>query len=228
MQEEPKVEAKKKRSESDQEEEEEEEEEDEYDDNGDIIAKKAPEPVFVKKDYSDRIASEFDQMIEIQDWKETIIQNSATVLAISVFNESLVYVTIIDIKMRRQTHYHKFKVNSKPTRLFQIDSSNLLVGTECGKLEHLDLTEMVTKKVYDAHPESDAGIGAIQEIKSKSPLLRGPNDDPSFRLIATASLGAPQFRLWRLNSKTRELNPYLKIETTFTEGIKFLLETQDN
>lgn len=167
-------------------------------------------------------------MLEIQDWKETIIQNSATAIAISNYNESQVYVTIIDLKMRRQNQYWKFKLDNKPTKLFQLDSHNLLVGCEGGKIEHINLTDCVIKKSYDAHPESTAGISAIIEVKSKSPLLRGPNDDPNFKLIATASLGAPQYRLWRLNSQTIELQPYLKIETTFTDGIKYLLETQDN
>jgi len=45
--------------------------------------------------------------------------------------------------------------------------------------------------VYEAHPESQAGISAIIELKSNSPLLRGENDDPAFKLIATASEGAP-------------------------------------
>lgn len=103
-----------------------------------------------------------------------------------------------------------------------------MVGTEGGKLEHLNLTDCCTRKVYSAHEESDAGISTIVEIKSKSSLLRGPNDDKNFRLIATASLGSSQFKLWRLNNQTKELLPYLTIKTTFTDGIRFLLETQEN
>lgn len=45
--------------------------------------------------------------------------------------------------------------------------------------------------------------------------------------MATASEGSKEFRLWKLNVETIELHPYLKIETTFTDGIKFLLETTD-
>jgi len=58
-------------------------------------------------------------------------------------------------------------------------------------------------------------------------LLRGKNDDPAYKLIATASEGAPQFRLWKMHVEKRELLPYLKIETTFDNGIKYLLETHD-
>lgn len=49
----------------------------------------------------------------------------------------------------------------------------------------------------------------------------------TFKLIATASLGAKEFRLWKLDLNTKSLEPYLKIETTITDGIKFLLESSD-
>jgi hypothetical protein len=49
--------------------------------------------------------------------------------------------------------------------------------------------------------------------------------EPEFRLLATASLGAKEFRLWKLSVQFQTLHPYLKIETTIVGGIKFLLET---
>ena len=48
-----------------------------------------------------------------------------------------------------------------------------------------------------------------------------------FKLLATASSGAKEFRLWKLRKSTVSLFPYLKIETTITGGIEFLLETTD-
>ena len=121
-----------------------------------------------------------------------------------------------------------FKLMNKPTRLYQIDDINLLVGTEGGKIEHWSFHENCCKKVYDAHPESDLGISAILELQTKSELLRGaPKEEDNFKLIATASEGAKEFRLWKLHMATAQLFPYLKIETTFTGGIKYLLETQD-
>jgi hypothetical protein len=102
------------------------------------------------------------------------------------------------------------------------------VGTEGGKIEHWSFHDSTCKKVYDAHPESDAGISAILELKTTSELLRGaPSSEDNFKLIATASEGAKEFRLWKLHIATAQLFPYLKIETTFTGGIKYLLETQD-
>ena len=213
---------KKKKSDSD----EDEEEEEEVDDDGNPIAKKAPEPVVPKKDFSNRVSSEKDTMIEIK-WTLNIIQSSATVLAVSNFNESFVYITIIDLKMRRQQQINRYQTTNKPTKLYQIDDNNLLVGTEGGKIEHWVFADKACKKIYDAHPESTAGISEILELKTQNELLRGTSDDDSFKLIATSSEGASQFRLWKLNLQNQELSPYLKIETTFTNGIKYLLETHE-
>lgn len=47
------------------------------------------------------------------------------------------------------------------------------------------------------------------------------------KLLATASFGAKEFRLWKLRKSTVTLQPYLKIETTIAGGIQFLLETTD-
>lgn len=137
------------------------------------------------------------------------------------------YITIIDLKMRRQHQFRRFDLKRRPTSLFQIDGGNILIGTEGGLIEHRAFCQTEPIKVYEAHPESDNGISTIIELKTRSPLLIGQVTDPSARLIATASEGAPQFRVWRLPSVKLELQPYLKIETTFTGGIKYLLETHD-
>lgn len=121
--------------------------------------------------------------------------------------------------------FEPFKLLNKPTRLYQIDANNLLIGTEKGKIEHWSFSEKACKKVYDAHPESDAGISEILELKTQSELLRGP--EGNFKLIATSSAGAKEFRLWKLDLTACTLQPYLKIETTLTNGIKYLLETTD-
>ena len=226
VQEEPAKPEPKKKS-GDEDEDEENEEEEELDEDGNPIEKKEPEPVKIEKDFSNRIASAQDKMIELKNWTETIIQSSATVIAVSNYRESFVYITIIDLKMRRQQQIKRFDLTHKPTALFQMDEGNLLIGTEGGMIEHRAYSANQPIKVYEAHPESQAGISAIIELKSNSPLLRGENDDPAFKLIATASEGAPQFRIWKMHREQRELIPFLKIETTFVNGIKFLLETHD-
>lgn len=190
MQEEVKLEPKKKKKDDDEDQDEEDEEE-ELDEDGNPIEKKEPEPVKVVKDFSNRIASEKDKMIELIGWTETIIQNSATVIAVSNYKESFVYITIIDLKMRRQHQFKRFNLAQRPTTLFQLDEENLLIGCEGGKIEQRCFSQNEPTRIYDAHPESDAGISAIIELQTSSELLRGKNDDAAFKLIATASEGAP-------------------------------------
>jgi len=168
-------------------------------------------------------------MIEIK-WNQSIIQNSATVLCISNYKQSFVNVTVIDLKTRRKNIVKSFQLTNRPTRLYQIDENNLLIGTEGGNIEHWIFDEGSCKKVYHAHPESDAGIASIIELSSKSELLRGEpyeSNKDKFKLLATASRGAKEFRLWKLDLATHELLPYLKIETTIDGGIKYLMESQD-
>ena len=133
--------------------------------------------------------------------------------------------------MRNLKFVKTFKLSNKPTYVYQIDDNNLLVGTEGGKIEHWVVDTSECKKIYDAHPESEAGISAILELTTQSELLRGepvdPNAPAEFKLIATASEGAKEFRLWKLHLETQTLYPYLKIETTITDGIKFLCESSD-
>lgn len=184
----------------------------------------------VKKDKSGRISSDRDQMIEIK-WNQSVLQSSATVLMFSNYKEAFVFIAMIDLKTSRMNKLKTFKLTNKPTKLYQVDENNILVGTEGGKIEHWVIDESVCKKIYDAHPESSEGISSILELKSKSALLRGEvyDDDapPTFKLIATASRGAKEFRLWKLNLATAAIEPYLKIETTITDGIQFLLESSD-
>lgn len=116
--------------------EEEGEEEEQVDEDGNPIPKKKPAPVVVvKKDKSGRISSEMDCMIEIK-WNHSVIQSSATVLCFSVYKESLVNIAIVDLKTRRKNNVKQFKLTNKPTKLYQIDENNILVGTEGGKIEH--------------------------------------------------------------------------------------------
>jgi hypothetical protein len=48
-----------------------------------------------------------------------------------------------------------------------LDEGNLLIGTEGGKIEHRTDDKNLGDepiRVYDAHPESEAGISAIVEL----------------------------------------------------------------
>ena len=137
-------------------------------------------------------------MIEIK-WNESVIQSSATALCFSNYRESFVNIAIVDLKTRRKNIVKTFKLQNKPTRLYQIDENNMLVGTEGGMIEHWVVDQCTCKQIYEAHPESDAGISQIVELKTNSALLRGEDhDNEDVKLIATASLGAKEFRLWKL------------------------------
>jgi hypothetical protein len=74
-------------------------------------------------------------MIEIS-WSHTVIQSSATVLAFSNYNDQVVNLGIIDLKMRNLKFVKTFKLSAKPTVLYQVDDNNMLFGTEGGKIEH--------------------------------------------------------------------------------------------
>jgi len=133
---------------------------------------KIVEPVVVKKDKSNRISSDKDQMIEIE-WNSQI-QESSTIMCFANYREAFVNVSIIDIKTRRKNNLLQLQLKASPTKLHQIDPCNLLVGTEGGKIEHWRIDgEGSLVKTYDAHPESTAGISVIMEILSKDPLIRG-------------------------------------------------------
>lgn len=105
----------------------------------------------------------------------------------------------------------------------------MLFGTEGGKIEHWTIDNGQCKNIYQAHPESDAGISSILELQTQSELLRGEPlaTSQNIKLIATASEGAKEFRLWKLNLDNQTLHPYLKIETTISGGIKYLVESTD-
>lgn len=130
-------------------------------------------PVAAKKNKENRTSSEYDKMLEIH-WSHSVIQTSATVLCFSNYKESFVNIAMIDLKTRRKNIVKTFKLSNRPTFLFQIDVNNLLVGTEGGKIEQWGIAMGTCKQIYEAHPESSAGISQIELIDSNSQLLRGP------------------------------------------------------
>lgn len=79
-------------------------------------------------------ASERDRMIELKFTLQN--QSSSTVLCFSNYNDQQILIAIVDLKTRRKNIIKTFKNQRRPTHLLQIDESNLLVGTEGGKIEH--------------------------------------------------------------------------------------------
>ena len=170
-------------------------------------------------------------MIELKGYSYVQTQSSAAILCFTNYNQSFCSIISFDIKLRRKQTIKQFNVSGKPTKLFQLDKDNILVGLEGGKIEHLRVDQDNAVKVIDAHPEAEsAGISVITELKSKSPLLRNalPDEsgDPNFRVLVTASAGSKILKLWKVD-KNFNITPYFKIETSIDDGILYLVETTD-
>jgi len=103
----------------------------------------------------------------------------------------------VDLKTRRKNIIKTFKNQRRPTYLHQIDESNLLVGTEGGLIEHWSIETDNLVSTIEAHTTSDEGVSFMLELKSDSYLLWGDQEKLEGQsLIATASLGTSDFRIW--------------------------------
>lgn len=157
-------------------------------------------------------------------------------ICFSNYKESFINISSFDLKTGRRANLKTYNLSARPTRLFHLDQSHILVGTEGGKIEHwcLDDEASVCRNVTEAHPESDAGISVITELHSQSPLFRqalpeekGPKDN--FRLLVTASAGSNIFKVWKMkvDAKNLEIFPYFQIKTTIPDSIKYFCELTD-
>lgn len=104
-------------------------------------------------------ASERDRMIELRYKLQN--QSSSTVLCFSNYNDQQILIAIVDLKTRRKNIIKTFKNLRRPTVLFQIDESNLLVGTEGGIIEHWGIESEQLISTFEAHTKSDEGISSI-------------------------------------------------------------------
>lgn len=82
---------------------------------------------------------------------------------------------------------------------------------------------------FEAHTSSDEGVSSIIELESDNYLLWGDQEKTEgSSLLASASLGSPDFRLWhmQLSGTQLTLTPHMRIETSFApgSGIRYLLE----
>ena len=176
-------------------------------------------------------ASDRDRMVELRYRLQN--QNSSTVLCFSNYNESQILLAIVDLKTRRKNIIKTFKNQRRPTYLYQIDESNLLVGTEGGMIEHWSIESDQLLNTFEAHTTSDEGISYILELHSDSYLLWGHHQrTEGTSLIATSSLGCCDFRIWMmtLDGCNLTLTPHMRVETSFPpgSGIRYLLESTEN
>jgi hypothetical protein len=173
-------------------------------------------------------ASDKDKMIELRYKLQN--QASSTVLCFSNYNESQILLAIVDLKTRRKNIIKTFKNQKRPTYLFQIDEQNLLIGTEGGLVEHWSIETDSLMNTFEAHTASEEGISYILELKSQSYLLWGEQERAEgMSLLATASLGTTEFRIWLMQLSDGcqlSLTPHMKVDTSFGpgSGIRYLLE----
>ena len=168
-------------------------------------------------------------MIEITT--KALIQTSSTMLAVSCFHEQQVIICNVDIKTRSRTIKQTFKNKQSPTFLYQIDSETLLVGNVSGKFEmwNIDhnLEEPVLIQEIDAHPGSEKGISNIIKLEDPSPMIVGDKVDDDTEILVSSAADQADIVIWRLEKKPGkiQLNSYIKINTSFTDGIKYILQT---
>lgn len=204
----------------------------EYTDGGTKIEKKAVIKEEPKRDFSNRISSSRDQMIELDPQNLAQAQSSTACLCFSNFNQKFIAVQTFDLKTSRRLPVKMVECQAAPTKLFQLDDSNILVGREDGKIDHCDLKATGSEWVnsYDGNTEQDGPITIILELKTKSKLVRdaveaaGPKDD--FRLIVTASGNSGLLRFWKLDKKLK-MHLYMEIHTSLVEGVGWLVEMTD-
>jgi hypothetical protein len=203
----------------------------EYTDGGTKIEKKKVVKEEPKRDFSGRISSKHDQMIELDPQTICQAQSSTAVLCFTNYNEKNVNVQTFDVKTRRRLPFETYECKVAPTRLFQLDECNILVGREDGKIDHLELKTGEWANSYDGSTADDGAITVILELKSESKLIRdavesaGPKDD--FRLIVTASSNSGMLRFWKLDKATKKMHLYMEINTSLTDGIGWVVEMTD-
>ena len=86
---------------------------------------------------------------------------------------------------------------------------------------------------FEVHTESEEGVSSIIQLRSENYLLWGDQQkNEGVSLLATASLGRPDFRIWVMTqSESNEitLTSHMRIETSFPAGtgIRYLLEASE-
>jgi len=174
-----------------------------------------------------RNPSEKDRMIELK-WPvqsgTSYLADSATVLCISNYAESMVKVIIVDLKTKKKHIVHTFQTEYPPTSIFQVNPHTLLVGTEEGVIELWDYKRKEIVSSKQAHPGSHAGVSTIIEVSSEDPLIREGLESEQ-RVIATAAFQSKDIHFWTIDEERNEIHHVLSFETTMEQGISNLIQT---
>ena len=173
--------------------------------------------------------SERDMMIELRS--KSPATTSSTYLAVSCFHEKQVIIAKLDIKTRSRQIKQTFKIKNSPTYLYQIDEDNMLVGTIEGTFEVWNIKaaqeEPQITLVINAHPQTQQGISNIIKLNDPSPMIVGGDKLPEDTdiLVSTAA-DQENILIWRLTRGEKiALNSYININTSFTDGIKYIVQS---
>ena len=90
-----------------------------------------------------------------------------------------------------------------------------------------NLDKPVLIQEIDAHPGSEAGISNIIKLENPSPMIVGDRQAEEVEILVSSAADQPDIVIWRLERKPEriQLNSYIKINTSFNEGIKYILQT---
>ena len=80
-------------------------------------------------------------------------------------------------------------------------------------------------KSMEAHADSAAGISCIIELKNPGPLITRSVDTEGKRFLVSTAFDKPEFKMWTFDEAKCSLEPHIMIRTSFTNGIRFVLET---
>ena len=176
--------------------------------------------------------SERDMMIELVFDKAVVMQSSSTILAVSCFNNKQVLICNVDIKTRSKSIRHKIDTKENPTYLFQIDDDYLLIGTQGGKFEiwNIGILTQETptiKDAIDAHPGSSQGVSQIFKLRNPSPMVMLDKGDENCSFLVSSAADKPEILIWRMQVQGGNvvMKVHIQIKTSFTEGIKYIIQT---
>ena len=108
--------------------------------------------------------------------------------------------------------------------MFQGANSILFVGTEKGMIEFWSFDDDSIIKHMEAHADSEAGISQIVELTRPGPLITR-NAGAHKKFLVTTAFDKPEFKMWTFDEEKCQLEPHIMIRTSFTNGIRFVLET---
>jgi len=118
-----------------------------------------------------------------------------------------------------------YKNKEHPTCVFQGANSIIFVGTENGNIEFWSLEDDTMLKQMEAHCDSKVGISQIIELKQPGALITRGASSENKKFLVTTAFDKPEFKMWTFDQDKCQLEPHIMIRTSFSTGIRFVLET---